>query len=167
MSHEFPPHRPSVRRFVATTVMLAVVVIVLFAGILYVLGFLTPPPTPGPQSIPTGGQPSLTVTITSATMHPTGAPNCWTSPTIGPGHIVDGGAPLTTTWKYSYSAGSAEPSSCTIQSVTVQSAGFTLVSANTPLVVENNGTQTLTVTVKVPGFPFTGALSLGLSDTSP
>ena len=112
------------------------------------------------------GAPSHTVRITAENLDITGATNCWTSST-GSGEVVPGGAQFTTTWTLSYTAGAFDPNSCTVQSVSVQTAGFSLVSANTPLTVPDGGSQSLTIRIQVPNADFTGVLTLLLTVTSP
>ena len=112
------------------------------------------------------GASSHTVRITAENLDITGATNCWTSST-GSGEVVPGGAQFTTTWTLSYTAGAFDPNSCTVQSVSVQTAGFSLVSANTPLTVPDGGSQSLTIRIQVPNADFTGVLTLLLTVTSP
>lgn len=55
--------------------------------------------------------------------------------------------------------------SCTVQTVSLTSPGFVISSANVPLRVNNTGTATLVIAVRVPGEAFTGDLNLSASVT--
>ncbi len=109
---------------------------------------------------------SHTVHVTAENISITGATNCWTS-TTGNGETVPGGSAFTTTWTLSYTAGAFDPSSCTVQSVSLGTPGFALSSANVPLTVPDGGTQTLTLRIVAPNSDYTGALSIILAVTSP
>lgn len=112
------------------------------------------------------GAASHTVTITAENINFAGATNCWTSST-GSGEVVPGGAQFTTTWTLSYTAGAFDPDRCTVQSVSVQTVGFSLVNSNAPLTVLSGGTQSLTIRLQAPNADFTGVLTLLLTVTSP
>lgn len=109
---------------------------------------------------------SHTVHVTAENISITGATNCWTS-TTGSGETVPGGTTFTTTWILSYTAGPFDPSSCTVQGVSLGTPGFTLSSANVPLTVLDGGNQTLTLRIVAPNADFTGALSIIVAVTSP
>jgi hypothetical protein len=113
-----------------------------------------------------GGGSNTQVDVTAVNFAISGASNCWTS-SSGEGGIVSGGAQFTTTWTMSYKAGFLQPGSCTVTSVSVGTAGFSIVSDNVPIIVESGGTQTLTVTVTVPESSFTGVLTVDATVTSP
>lgn len=144
----------------AIAVVVVVVVIVLVLALLYAAGTFNTSSTGG------GGGGGTTVDITAVNFAFSGASNCWTSAT-GSGGVVAGGGQWTETDTLSYTAGFLQPSSCTVQSVSVATPGFSLVTANVPLVVDSGGSQTLSVTVTVPNTAYTGALSINVVDTSP
>ena len=52
--------------------------------------------------------------------------------------------------------------SCIIRSVNVTTAGFTISGANTPLTIPPYSTLALTFTVKTPGSPYAGVLTIDL-----
>jgi hypothetical protein len=95
-----------------------------------------------------------------------GPSTCWGDMT-GNGTVVTGGDQFTVTIKLSYTAGLLDPNSCTVQSESVGTSGFTYVSANTPLVVDSGSTQTLAVTVRAPVTNETVVLTLDGTVTSP
>ena len=143
-----PPKKPNTT-LVVVIVVVAIAVVGALAAAVYLLGAA-----------------SHTVTITAENLNFAGATNCWSSST-GRGEVVPGGAQFTTTWTMSYTAGAFDPDRCTVQSVSVQTAGFSLVSSNTPLTVLSGGSQSLTMRIQAPNADFTGVLTLLLTVTSP
>lgn len=141
--------------------MIVIVVIVLILALLYANGTFNTSSSGGG-----GGGGSATVDITAVNFAFSGASNCWTSAT-GAGGVVAAGGQWTETDTLSYTAGLFQPSSGTVQSVSVATQGFSIVTANVPLVVDSGGSQTLSVTVTVPSTSYTGALSVNVVDTSP
>jgi hypothetical protein len=106
------------------------------------------------------------VNVTAVNWDFSGPSNCWGDMT-GNGTVVTGGDQFTVTIKLSYTAGLLDPNSCTVQSESVGTSGFTYVSANTPLVVDSGSTQTLAVTVRAPVTNETVVLTLDGTVTSP
>jgi hypothetical protein len=115
---------------------------------------------------PGSGAPNIQVDVTAVNFALSGASNCWRSASGG-GGLVAGGGQFSTTWTMIYTAGFLQPSSCTVTSVSVGTAGFSLVNDNVPITVESGGSQTLTVTVTVPDSSFTGVLTIDTTVTSP
>ncbi len=98
-----------------------------------------------------------------------GASNCWTS-IIGPGFgLPEGGSRLGFSQKLTYLGSDSQPSSCTIHSVEVTTAGFVFESANLPLVVARGTTENLTITVETPAAPpsYAAPLNVTANVTSP
>jgi hypothetical protein len=106
------------------------------------------------------------VNVTAVNWKFSGASNCWTSMTTG-GTRVAGGQTFAATVTLNYTAGAGDPSSCTVQSESVGTSGFSYVSADTPLEVPSSGSQTLTVTVQAPDMNLTSVLVLDGNVTSP
>jgi hypothetical protein len=106
------------------------------------------------------------VNVTGVNWEFSGPSNCWSSMTTS-GQTVAGGAQFTVTIKLSYTAGLLDPDSCTVQSEAVSTAGFSVDSANTPLVVDSGSTQTLSVTLTAPNTNETVVLTLDGTVTSP
>jgi hypothetical protein len=119
-------------------------------------GSVSTGPTPAPNE----------VTISTVNWDFSGPSNCWSDMT-GNGTVVDGGAQFAVTIRLSYTAGLLDPDSCTVQSESVSTSGFTYVSSNTPLVVDSGSTQTLSVTLDAPDVNETTALTLDGVVTSP
>ncbi len=109
---------------------------------------------------------SSRVNITAVNWGFSGASNCWTTATT-PGLSVAGGAQFTVSIRLNYTAGLLQPSTCTVQSVGVSTSGFSLVSANVPLVVASGGSATLSVTLRAPSTDQTEALTLDCQTSSP
>lgn len=106
------------------------------------------------------------VNITAVNWGFSGASNCWATATT-PGLAVAGGAQFTVSIRLNYTAGLLDPSTCTVQSVGVSTSGFSLVSANVPLVVASGGSATLSVTLRAPTADQTEALTLDCQTSSP
>jgi hypothetical protein len=147
-----PPTRPKRRARLWVTLGVAVLVLILVAGI---LGSL---PSGGSSSAP-ASSPSTLVHVSALNWGFSGAANCWTSSTAA-GTVVSGGATFTVSVRLNYTAGKGQPSSCTVQSESVLTSGFTFVSANLPLVVPTGSSQSLSVTVLAPDSNVTTALML-------
>ena len=110
---------------------------------------------------------SPTVDITAINLNPTSeTATCWT-PWTNAGGNVTAGQSFSTTSTLSYTAKHFQPQSCTVQSVSTQTAGFSIVSVNTPLVVASGGTQTLTIVIGTPSSSSTGAVTIDLTVTAP
>jgi hypothetical protein len=107
-----------------------------------------------------------TVNVTAVNWDFSGPSNCWGTMS-GSGTSVTGGDQFTVTIQLSYTAGLLDPSTCTVQSVVVNTTGFTLVSSNTPLVVDSGGSQVLSVTLQAPKSSETTVLALDCTVTSP
>jgi hypothetical protein len=106
------------------------------------------------------------VTVTGVNWEFSGPSNCWSQATTS-GLSVASGAQFTVTVKLSYTAGLLDPDSCTVKSVAVATNGFTVDTANTPLVVDSGSTQTLSVTLTAPNTNETVVLTLDGTVTSP
>jgi hypothetical protein len=107
-----------------------------------------------------------TVTVTAATLSWSAPSNpCFTSPygTQSPGTLVAGGTYYLTTKLTSDADGQAR--FCTVENVTVTSSGFTLRSANVPLLVPASGGATLNISVTVPSTSFSGQLNVSAGVT--
>jgi hypothetical protein len=111
------------------------------------------------------GSPSPTLHVTTVTMNFAGATNCWASYQLG--IWTTGNDRLWTDIQFTYQQGLFQPSSCTLTGVRAQTSGFSIVSANTPLVVVSGATETLHVVVQGPSTDYTGPLSLLAMVTSP
>jgi hypothetical protein len=111
-------------------------------------------------------QTSTEVDITSVDWDFNGPSNCWGDLTTK-GLNVTGGANFNVTIQLSYTAGLLDPSSCTVQSTSVATAGFTFVGSNTPLVVVTGTTETLRVTLIAPSQNESIVLSIDGTVTSP
>jgi len=113
-----------------------------------------------------GANSTAGVQITAVDWSFSGATNCWTSSTSAG---ITGGtsSEFAATTELTYTAGLFEPSSCTVQSVSIQTPGFSLVNSNAPIVVHTGGEQTLSVTVESPSSPFFGALTIVVTVSSP
>lgn len=158
-----PPRKSST----ALVVVVVVVVVILVLAIVGALAFSGAFHTAGSSGGGGGGSnPPAQVDVTAINFAFNGATNCWTSST-GTGDVVSAGQTIQTTWTMSYNGGFLEPNSCTIQSVSVQTSGFSIQSTNTPLVVLAHGTQTLTVVLGTPGVAYTGVVTLDAQVTSP
>ena len=84
------------------------------------------------------------------------------------GKVVIGGGEFAVTVQLSYTGTPVvDPDSCTVQSASVSTSGFTYVSANTPLTVDSGATQTLSVSLDAPDTNETGALTIDASVTAP
>jgi hypothetical protein len=106
------------------------------------------------------------VNMTGVNWEFSGPSNCWSSMTTS-GQTVAGGAQFTVTIKLSYTAGLLDPDSCTVTSEAVATTGFSVDSANTPLVVDSGSSQTLSVTLTAPNTNETVVLTLDGTVTSP
>lgn len=106
------------------------------------------------------------VTLTGVNWQFSGPSNCWSSMSSG-GQTVAAGDQFTVTIKLSYTAGLLDPDSCTVKSETVATSGFTVDSANTPLVVDSGSSQWLSVTLTAPNTNETVVLTLDGTVTSP
>ena len=106
------------------------------------------------------------VTLTGVNWEFSGPSNCWSSETTG-GMTVASGAQFTVSVKLSYTAGLLDPDSCTVKSMAVGTTGFTIDTANTPLVVDSGSSQTLSVTLTAPNTNETVVLTLDGTVTSP
>jgi hypothetical protein len=84
---------------------------------------------------------------------------CSFSSFTGNGGIFNAGdqATFASTWHYSGFLGFG---SCTINSVSTDTPGFSLVSSNAPLIINGGSTQTLSVTVSTPSSSYTGVLDV-------
>jgi zinc-ribbon domain len=128
-----------------------VVIVVVIVGSLAALGVFSPKTSPNADVITAVNFEPLTETST-----------CWPSST-GAGGTVIPGSNLTTTWTLSYKGGSSEPGACTVESVSVQTPGFSIVYANTPLVVNAEETQTLRIVLGTPTTGYVGTVSIDLN----
>ena len=95
-----------------------------------------------------------------------GATNCWSSTSLT-GYGITFNNEWTVSVSLSYHQGFLQPASCTVQSLRAQTTGFTVVSANTPLVVVDGATEILEMTVRGPAYDYTGSLSLLATVSSP
>jgi hypothetical protein len=106
------------------------------------------------------------VNITAVNWDFSGPSECWSSETSA-GKVVGGGSQFGVTIQLTYTAGLLDPDSCTVQSASVSTSGFTYVGANTPLVVDTGTTQTLSVTLDAPDSNETVALTIDATVTAP
>jgi hypothetical protein len=95
-----------------------------------------------------------------------GPSECWSDMSTK-GKVVVGGDQFAVTISLSYTAGLLDPDSCTVQSASVSTSGFTYINANTPLVVDSGATQTLSVTLQAPDTNETVALTIDGTVTAP
>lgn len=154
------PPTPPKKSHTALYVVIAVVLVVVVAAIAYAAYAAShATPSNGGSGGGSGGgsNPPAQVTITAVNFDFSGG--CWTSST-GTGGTVNAGQSFSTTWTMSYAGGFLQPSSCTINSVSVSTQGFSITSTNTPLTVDAGGTQTLTVVIGTPGAAYTGVVTL-------
>jgi hypothetical protein len=134
---------------------IAVVALIVAAGVIGSLPTGTASSTTPPSTDPGARQ----VDVTKVNWAFAGAGDCWTAST-GPGMTIPGGTAFTVSVPLTYNATSSGPRSCTIDSATVVTSGFRLVSSNTPLVVANGSTATLTVQVAAPNATVRSALDV-------
>jgi hypothetical protein len=154
-----PPQKKSHTGAIIGVVVVVILVVVL-AG-LWAAGVFSTSSSPG------GGGGGATVDITAINLEPTSETStCWTSST-GTGGSVAAGQSFSTSWTLSYTKSLFGPASCTVQSVSMQTAGFSIVSSNTPLVVDSGGTQTLTIVIGTPSTSYTGTVTIDESVTAP
>jgi hypothetical protein len=106
------------------------------------------------------------VTLSGVNWAFSGPSNCWGSMSTA-GMTVASGSQFTVSVKLSYTAGLLDPDSCTVKSMAVGTTGFTIVTANTPLVVDSGSSQTLSVTLTAPNTNETVVLTLDGTVTSP
>jgi len=85
------------------------------------------------------------------------------TPTV-PFH-VDGGSHFNLSWYIICQNGTGQGSTYTIQSVSVLSSGFTLVSSNVPVTVFNTHWTSLNVTLSAPSAPFSGQVFVQIGAT--
>ncbi len=154
-----PPYPPPAPKSNTAVIIVVVVVVVVLVAVLGLWAYIT-----GQQAA--NLTPPIYVTVTAINLQISPAGTCWTSGTYS-GTTVLAGTSIYDSWTFNYNAGLFQPNTCTIQSVSVSTAGFSLVSANTPLVVNDGGSQTLTVTVSTPSSAYTGVLALLLTVSSP
>ncbi|MGD0587966.1 MAG: hypothetical protein ABSA63_04155 [Thermoplasmata archaeon] len=110
-----------------------------------------------------GGVVGGPVNITAINFNTTSEVNiCWVS-APGPGGTVTAGQTFWTNWTLPYPEGG----SCTVQTVTMQTSGFSVEFANTPLVVKVPGPQTLTIAIGTPRTSYTGEVTIEMTVTSP
>lgn len=109
---------------------------------------------------------TTTVNVTSVNWEFSGPSYCWGTMS-GHGAVATGGGKFSVTVSLSYSAFLLEPASCTVQSVSVGTAGFSLASSNAPLVVESGGSQTLWVSVTAPNENESAVLTIDATATAP
>ncbi len=156
-SYPAPPAPPKSRTGLIVAIVVVVVVVVIAAVI--VLGMR-------PASTTNNPPPTVYVTITAINLQINGPSNCWSSSTET-GGTVTAGTSFSDSWQFTYHQGFLQPVSCTIQSVSISTAGFSLVSSNAPLVVGNGATQTFTYTVQTPSAAYSGVMTVVLTVTSP
>jgi hypothetical protein len=113
----------------------------------------------------TSASSSTTVNVTAVNWDFTDSSTCWNSMTSS-GAVVSGGQNFTVKVSLSYTAGLLGPGSCTVESESVGTSGFTYIGADTPLVVDSGSTQTLSVTVEAPWTNETTVLTLDGQVTS-
>jgi hypothetical protein len=111
------------------------------------------------------GNGAVTVPVTVVNIAFTGSTSCWSSATGG-GGTLSGGQHYTVTDTLFYNASLFGPGSCSVNTVSVATAGFTLVSDNAPVTVPSHGSRTLSITVAVPTTTYTGVLTIDATTTS-
>jgi hypothetical protein len=117
----------------------------------------------------TGGASSaspMNVKITAVQWQFSGPPNCWSN-LLDTGRSAGDHENVEVQQALSYRSIGMGPRSCTAASVTVATAGFTLVTDNAPLTIDSGTSATLTVTVETPSSDYTGPLTLDVTATSP
>jgi hypothetical protein len=158
-----PPKIPSVRRRRPG----ATIVILVVAGILVLAVALWYVPGAFKKQSSGGG---ATVDITSVNfIVVSGVTTCWGSVILAEGGQARAGGQWTVNEPLGYYS-SDFPHSCSVQSVSVATPGFSFVTANVPLYVETPPgfpEDTLSVTVSVPTTSYTGMLALNLTVNSP
>lgn len=138
----------------------AVVIIVLVLVVVFYL-FSTDAFTPNsPNSI---GNPTQHVTVTAINYQFTGA-SCtgWSDFSDG-GHTVNAGQQFGDSFSLT---NGAILGTCTAQSVSVSTSGFSIISANTPLTVNAGASQTLSITYGTPSSSFNGVITVSISVTT-
>jgi hypothetical protein len=119
------------------------------------------------QGMATMGPWPKTVNITAVNWDFSGPSECWSGMTTK-GKVVIGGDEFAVTIQLSYNGTPiVDPASCTVQSTSVATSGFTYVSSNTPLVVDSGTTQTLSVSLDAPDTNETTALTIDATVTAP
>jgi hypothetical protein len=89
-----------------------------------------------------------TVNVTSVQWTFAGA-DCWGTATTN-GTTIAGGATFNVTVALGFTGGKGQPESCTVENESVTSSGFSLVSANTPLTIDANNSQLLSLEIRAP-----------------
>lgn len=146
---------------------IGVLALIIVAAVVGSLPSGTSPSTPPPR----GPVPGTTVNITGVEWSFSGPSYCW-SHSVGAGMSVTGGSSLTVSQTLSYHASGSEPSTCTVETLSVKTSGFSLISVNTPLTVTSGSSATLSVALRAPGQNETTPLALsatvaaGTSSTS-
>jgi hypothetical protein len=151
-----PPPKHSKAGVVVGVIVLVIVLVI--ALVLYT-SYMSVPSNQGG-----GGTATHTVDVTSDNWQ---FNKCWTSYTTGYGITVNGGSTYTDSVQLTYNGGLFQPASCTVQTVSIQTSGFSIVNVNTPLIIDAGGTQTLSITIQVPNADYTGAVNLVCTVSQP
>jgi hypothetical protein len=114
-------------------------------------GYFRPGPTTGPQ-----------FALVNTTVWQFGAhPPCWPNQ-VGAGGTVPVGTVFSASVLLTYPLGNSSPP-CTISSIRIETAGFTLVGSDTPLTIGPNETGRLFANVTVPADAYTGSLTVDVT----
>jgi len=154
-----PPPPTKVSRTIAMITVVVVVLLVAVVAGLWAAGVFH-------TSSSSNGGGGATINVTAVNFYVTANP-CWTS-SGGPGGTVNAGQSFSTSWTLSYTKTLFGPASCTVQSVSSATPGFSIVSSNTPLVVDSGGSQTLSIVIETPSVAsWTGVVTINVSVTAP
>lgn len=149
-----PPRGSHSGAIAAVVVIVLVLVVILY---LFSTGAFTPN---SPNSI---GNPTQHVTVTAINYQFTGASCTGWSDFSDTGPTVNAGQPFTDSISLH---NGAILGTCTAQSVSVSTSGFSVINANTPLTVNAGSSQTLSITYGTPSSSFNGAITVVISVTT-
>lgn len=85
--------------------------------------------------------------------------SCWKTYASDQGLSVKGGSTYTDSLTLSVNSG-LFASSCTVETVAIQTAGFSIVNVNTPLTIEPGGSGVISITIQAPNSDWTGTVNL-------
>lgn len=138
----------------AVIIIVLVLVVVLY---LFSTGAFTPN---SPNSI---GNPTQHVTVTAINYQFTGASCTGWSDFSDSGPTVNAGQQFSDSFSLH---NGAILGTCTAQSVSVSTSGFSVISSNAPLTVNAGSSQTLSITYGTPSTSFNGAITVVISVTT-